>query len=286
MNDREMFELLGTPAQQDIAEAALERCDFPFRVLAPKLKADTGREAIPIEWADLSRWARSSAQVAMVDGDLEHPDHPHHHVPEIATDLELRQPTAVPEVFTHSHAHVHVEADGDRAHGIAYRERTLGLAWYSGKVSLDLSLERTPELAIEVLLAEGAHMVDFFYMTDADREAVFDAFHATDAEHGHGWFEETGNHNYWAMVGEAFMAGFIKAFAPSVPVTLGGFEHAPLEHTPRRIREQLLGGGPVFATKTGRTFHDAHRGVKRSRTWPGRRIAMADGLAPCGVCRP
>lgn len=52
-----MFELQGTPAQQELVRRALSRCTFPFERLAPKLKTSTGRDRLPVEWADLSRYA-------------------------------------------------------------------------------------------------------------------------------------------------------------------------------------------------------------------------------------
>lgn len=167
--------------QRSIIGSALSRCDFPFERLAPELRSEVGRDAIPVEFADLSRY---SAQV---------------------------------EAEGHSHADdAHIlagEFDGRRA--------ALGLAWYSGKVSIEARLVDDPDLAVEVFLAEGAHMVDFFYVTDDQREHIFDAYHdGTKTPHEHGWFEETGNHDYWSWVGESFMAGFTRAYAPAVPIRL------------------------------------------------------------------
>lgn len=44
----------GTVDQQDLVRAALGRCDFPWDWLRVGLTTDTGRERIPVEWADLS----------------------------------------------------------------------------------------------------------------------------------------------------------------------------------------------------------------------------------------
>jgi len=127
------FELAGTPAQNAVAQAALARCTFPFDVLSV--------DRIPVEWADLSRYAATVAEGKASGG----------------------------------HAHVH--ENGDTGHPVEARERVLGLAWYSGRVTLDTSLETDPTLAGEVLLSEGAHMLDFFWMTDRRRMVIYNALH-------------------------------------------------------------------------------------------------------------
>lgn len=41
-----------------------------------------------------------------------------------------------------------------------------------------------------------------------------------------------------------------------------------------------------FATKRGKTCHDAHRGIAVGRTFATRASAVDAGLGPCGVCKP
>jgi hypothetical protein len=81
---------------------------------------------VPVEWENLSRYYSSDAKQITEDN------------------------------------HVHL-ANGDVGHPIEARARVLGLAWYSGKISLDLYCEPRPDLAHEVFLSEGAHMLDFFW---------------------------------------------------------------------------------------------------------------------------
>jgi hypothetical protein len=195
-----IFTLSGTAAQQALVSSALAACDFPFERLVDKLQAQTGRTTIPVEWADLSRYAATVSEAAAKGG----------------------------------HAHVH--EDGDTAHPIEYRQRVLGLAWYSGKVSMDVSLEANPDLAREVFLSEGAHMVDFFYMTDEERGALIKHWDPTD-DPNVDWFD-AGPYETW--MGEAFMGLFVRAFAPSVPVTLTQFTHEVTGELVQSTRRLLL----------------------------------------------
>jgi hypothetical protein len=248
-----IFELQGTPVQNAIVEDALRRCSFPFELLAPKLKADTGRNQIPVEWADLSRYAA-----------------------QIATAKE-----------SGGHAHIH-EGD-DTGHPIEARERVLGLAWYSGKVSIEQALVSQPELAKEVFLSEGAHMVDFFLMSDEQRRLIFNALHGSEADvadHGNDWFDK-GPYSSWA--GEAFMGLFVKAFS-DVQMTMP-FEHPVTDYTIERAREVLLPApdvptSPVYGSKRGRTYHDEHKGIARDIEWESAAEAEAAGRRACRVCRP
>jgi len=244
-----MWEVRGTPAQNSIVEAALAACDFPFQRLLPKLQAEKNKSTIPVEWADLTAYGAQLAEAAAVG----------------------------------RHEHIHKGDDlGHQVHHPQNRAQVLGLAWYSGKVSLDLSLEAEPLLAQEVFLAEGAHMVDFFYMADEHRAYISAALHDfNDDEHGHGWFD-VGSYREW--VGESFMSVFIRSFAPSIPVTIP-FVHMAAGDDARLIRSALL-GPKVFAVPFGKVFHDSHRLRFPARWFVSRDEAVRQGLRPCGVCRP
>lgn len=245
-----MWDLQGTESQRRVAAAGLARCSFPWESLREGL-AKVGRSAIPVEWADLSRYASALA----------------------------------------AGKHHHVHEGEDVGHPIEARGRVLGLAWYSGKVSLDLSLEHSPPLAHEVLLAEGAHMVDFFRMTPRDREQLYLILHEGDATpHDHGWFEETGNHDYWSWVGEAWMAMFCLAYSDVTP-TLTGFVHQARPEMVPAVRALLTPNPeakaePYFAMVRSSVFHDDHRKVAREIEFSTYQDALASGRRPCGVCKP
>lgn len=248
-----MFDFQGTDNQRRIATEGLARCDFRWPLLATGL-AGVGRTAIPVEWADLSRWGTEPASSSPYEASVE------------------------------GAGHDHVHEGGDTAHPLEVRQRVLGLAWYSGRISLDLGLEADPALAAEVLLAEGAHMVDFFYMSPAQREGLYDiAHHGDTTEHDHGWFEETGNTDYWSWVGEAWMALFCLAYSDVVP-TLTGFVHQADVAMVPAVRELLR--GPYFATNGSRVFHDRHKGRRVDVEWATYAEAVASGRRACGVCRP
>lgn len=299
----DIFNLLGTPAQNAIILDALQKTDFPWEKLESKLQATKGKSKIPVEWADLTAYGAKAATVETPRSSESHDDHDHdaHDHPEEKEESEI--------------GHFHVEEGEDLAHGIAFRERTLGLAWYSGKVTMDISLESDPLLAKEVFLSEGAHMIDFFFMTDQQRTDIFNAFHGSKTKapaHGHAWFD-VGGYNTW--VGEAFMGGFVKAYSP-FPVTIP-FVHPPTAYTTKRIREILTPApvapaptssptptvkkvptpksapkepvektGPITSTNKSRVFHQGHRGYEGWIVYPTREAAIKARKVPCQVCKP
>jgi hypothetical protein len=246
-----VWQLQGSPNQQAIVAAALDRCTFPFDVMLPELHSEMGKTAIPVDWADLSRYAGTLAAQRKGGG------------------------------------HGHVHEDGDTADPIEVRHRVLGLAWYSGKVTLDLSMERDPTLAGEVFLSEGAHMLDFFWFTNDHRVAVWNALHAraehittdalvqdgTDLGHSHGWFDVGG---YRSWIGEAWMGLFTLAYS-DFPVTIP-FDHPPTRTAVEAIRSALT---PYFSSWTG-TLHDSHRGIAPAAF----HVTPPDGARRCGVCKP
>ncbi len=224
----DVFELHGTPPQVSLVEAALDRFSFPWRILLPGLARRVGRQRIPIEWMDCQVYA---AQAAAAEGGESHEDggvtvHDHAVLP---NDQPLEHP--------------HITVGGDTAHPITRiiegRRRILGLAFYSGRIGLDFSLQDNAELTAEVLGSEGAHMIDFFvmhYQPDLYR-AVFNALHpGTDQDapgpvpeegavhHGHGWFDAG---SYYSWGGEAFMGPVVSTYS-DIPVTIE-FVHPPTE---------------------------------------------------------
>lgn len=260
MSDYGIFDIQGTDPQKTITKAILERSTFPFSLLCPGLQAQTGRTSIPIDWQNCDAIAARPRKAGVDDG--------------------------------HTHDHGHAGQVG--FHPIERRERILGLAWYSGRVTLDLSLESDPELAGEVFMSEGAHMADFFYMTDDMRRQVYNIFHTTDQHipegtaiddsvdygHGHGWFDVGG---YYSWVGEAFMGIFTVTFS-DFPVTIN-FDHPVPPDAEPKLRSALLPQS-YFGTKKGWTFHDSHKGVRQDLHWPTRSAAIDAGRQPCRTCKP
>lgn len=254
-----VFDLVGDDEQNTIIKQAIAEQDYPWERLD---LSSVGREAIPVEWADLSRYTQ---------------------------ELEAAE---------RSGAHLHFHKDGDTAHPIAGelegRRRVLGLAWYSGKVTIEQSLKAQPLLAREVFHSEGAHMADFFdpAITPEVRRQIF-AFYHPDmtpeeiaAHTEHGWFEETGNNDYWSWVGESFMEGFIYAFTPLRPPSTR-FDHPTTEEIGQQIRELLLPATPpMFGAARSSVFHDSHRGITAAVTFPSYAAAVDAGRRPCRVCRP
>lgn len=207
--------------------------------------------AIPVEWQDLSRYASTTAEKSLERG------------------------------------HEHIHENGDIGHPIEARNQVLGLAWYSGRVTLDRSLILDPELAGEVLLSEGAHMLDFFWFEDAQRIAVWNALHP-DAEDlpldspvedgvilggSEGWFD-VGPYRSW--VGEAWMGLFTRAYS-DFDVTIP-FDRPPTDEAVSHLRKSLT---PYFTTTSG-VVHDQHRGL----TPVQHLLEIPTDARRCKICKP
>ena len=250
----------GSMDQRLWMEEAIRRTTFPFELLRPGLVAQVGRDYIPVLFSDLTRYQAAD------DGGS-----------------------------AHQHEHPHDHATGDEAHPITRmldgRKRVLGLAWYSGKVEVERTCPK--DLAMEVFLAEAAHMVDFFYMTPEQREKIYDIYHGGHAEtHDHGWFEETGNNDYWSWVGESFMYGFTAAFS-DVPYSGDNFHHPTTPSIARQIRLTLQPQDAYEAVRNPRSTI-----VHKTGSWHEKQIkdihevryetkdgALSAGMRLCKTCR-
>lgn len=311
------WSLRGTAQQNAIIQQALDRCDFPFETFGED-------RTIPVEWADLSRY---SAAPVGGDSPLEAHAAPgasadHDHDGEfdvLAISAELAEELGFPAEEERPRAH----GDDDHHEGAA-RERVLGLAWYSGRVTLEQTLVAQPTLAMEVFLSEGAHMVDFFGMTDDHRVGVWNAVHpphqhlapgtniadGMDLGHGHSWFDVGG---YYSWVGEAFMGLFVRAFS-NIPVTIN-FNHAATTEASAKVRDIFLPAvedipepepeptpptpepvpepvpepepGPYFGITGSSVYHDSHRGIRRDVEFTSKEHAeRAWNRRPCKTCKP
>lgn len=272
-----VFHLQGTATQNAKVKAAIDRTLFPWHFLSYGLYRKTRKRYIPVEWADLSTFGTTPAAMGVNEelvGEV---------LREHGTDKHLSQPF----------------------HVIQYRERVLGLAWYSGKITLEKTLENdpNPDLAAEVFASEVAHMADFFYMANSQRQRVYEAYHGGPTnDHGHAWFDKGA---YADFVGESFMEGFVKAYS-DIPVTITGFTHPTTANVVAEINDALgpktdplvpsptievppgfqHNSGLWFTTFGSSRFHRNHRGLRENIVWPTREQAAATGRIPCRICNP
>lgn len=253
-----------TPEQHACITDALNRTKFDWNLMAPGLLTEVGKTAIPVEFIDCARFAQSNDE----------PKGARLHKSDDEFDL------------------VAGEIDGRRA--------ALGLAWYSGKVSIEQSLlPGNYELAIEVFLAEGAHMIDFFYMSDDQRTAIKDVYAkaSPDPDGVDDWFEENGEQDYWSWIGESFMSGFTMAYGEGIVTALESRQpwvHRTTPEIAAQIRS-ILGGytrdtaHEAFGFKRGKVYHK-HDHYKSDRsaatvTWSTEAEAIAAGRKLCRWCR-
>ena len=198
-----VWNVSGTASQQQLVNEAIAACDFPFDLLLPGLQAQTGKTQIPVVWRDLSAYGY------------------------------VRNETL--------HTHLHDNEDGT-GHIVSPpgRQFVAGLAWSNGKIEIDPRCEQIDggQLAREVFLAEAAHAVDFFYLTEPMRQAIWASLHGgTVTPHpGHDWFEPAA---YGDQIGEAWMAGFVHAFSDYVPWQ-GAWSHKFTVEQARALRPFIL----------------------------------------------
>ena len=184
------------------------------------------------------------------------------------------------------------------------RARVLGLFYLPPytKVVLDRSL--TGELAREVFLAEGAHAVDYHYLSAEDRRAFVNSLHTQQLPagttvvdglafqldgHTCSWFD-VGPYGVWN--GEALMEAFIEATS-DVPVTIN-LSHdvgAPSRAVVREILGLTSPAAPephrvYLGMKRSKVVHDAHDGIAPVDWFDSLTAAQDAGLRACRVCRP
>ncbi len=211
-----VFDLISnTQEQRSILEPALTACTFDFTQILPGLMDRTGRDRIPVTWRALNVNAR-----VYTDHDLGHTHHGEYD----------------PLVRT---------IDG--------RRMTLGLFWYNGRIEIEASLVDRPALAAEVLLAEGAHAVDRFFLSPDQRRKIWAVWHPGeqtpehDAEHGwaepfeswSGEMDQPGEAEvgYFESGLEAFMSAFTVAFSEIEPTGDESFAHRTDPAQAAKIRE-------------------------------------------------
>lgn len=260
---------------------AIAKCTFPFDDLLPGIQRETGgRTFVPIEWRDLSRF---SAEPVLAAREQEEHNHVHD-----------KDGTAHP---------IEREIDGrKRVLGLAYYPPTLKVVVHSG-----LANDRDRDLAIEVLLAEFAHIVDFVYLTNEHRRAIVNILHRDQLPEGYvvrdgvalgldghvcSWFD-VGAYRDW--VGEAFMEGFIEAFS-NMHATLT-LRHPVNADQANAIRWAILGPEKLpevifVGTASGKAFHRPKcpfirpSWVVTASGWTSVEHAVSTGRRPCRVCRP
>lgn len=259
-----LWNLLGTDAQNALVQQAIDCCDFDFDKCLPSLTRE-GRSSVQVEWADLSRYRNRMA------GDRhEHEDGVHP---------------------------IEREVEG--------RMQVLGLFYLPPhtKIVLDLSLERLPELAREVFLAEAAHCVDYHFMTREHRRLFVNSVHREQlppgadtadgvafALDGHtcSWFD-VNSYDWW--VGESLMAAFVR-FTSDVPVSIE-LNH-PIGPEDRTVFREFLGivdspptAHRVYRARTSsNVVHDQHAWLKPAQWFDSLAAAQAAGLRACRICRP
>lgn len=204
-----VFYTSGTPEQIDLANSALEACDFDFDLLRPSLVRE-GRTTIRVEWSDLSRYNHSAATHDHAEG-----------AHTITREVDGRQ-RVLGLFYLPPHTRVVLDRSLEQHPDLA---REVFLAEAAHAVDYHYMTPAHRRAVVNLLhkddLAEGAD--------------VFDG--ATFKLDGHecSWFD-VGAYADW--VGEAFMETFIEAFAPSVPVTIE-LNHPTSPQVAQSVRDLL-----------------------------------------------
>lgn len=170
----------------------------------------------------------------------------------------------------------------------------------SGRIFLDVRLEKYPEVAAATLGAEIAHAVDYFLpMTDDMRNELLRLWNKP----GTTWWEVRDyGAEYYTLGGEAFMHEFVQAYSDIPFGDKSSFSHdAGVEPADvRRIlgieRTDYVPPAPpppppppkVEVAVYGRSkiYHKPDRSVHPTYTTSPRLVTSTTGLRPCKVCKP
>jgi hypothetical protein len=242
--------------QADVLVPAIDAGSFPWSKLVPGILRDVGRDHIPTQLSDLSRYGARAARAA--------------------------------EEHSHDHSHDH-----DEVHVLEARGRVLGLFWTDYRIECDVSLRDDPTLLAEVLWSEVAHAIDQAMLSDAQRFEIINALHPEGPDE-HTWWEKLDyGGEYTTLIGESAMEIIVRAYTP-LKATIN-LHHEVTPHvidvarrilTPELVEPAAPAVASFFGLRRSEIVHDAHEGIERQVEWPTLADALTAGRRPCRVCRP
>ena len=133
--------------------------------------------------------------------------------------------------------HGHIENGNERGHLLGRpvssgaRQAALGLFWLptpeypAGRIEVGIEAMADPPLAVEVLIAEAAHAIDYGALTGKQRAEINRLFEPIGHQHAlddrkeispDEWFEGH-DADYWSWPGERWMSLCMAAYAPDLP---------------------------------------------------------------------
>ncbi len=244
-----VFELAGDEYEQALLVEALRRGDFPWQRIASGIIRQFGRNYVPVKLSDLSRYAAS----VRVYRDDDH-GHDHHH---------------------------------EDYHVLEARHRVLGLYWLDGRIEVEQSLRDEPELLAEVLWSEGAHLIDYAFLTEEQRVQIGLILHGGVSDHHTWWERQDYSGEYRSLLGEAFMAVVCQAYTDIEPTIM--LEHPASDEVGAQVRRLLtpdLAEPQFVGCRFSKVYHraGAHRYSCSYAKWFTKQEAVAAGRRPCKRC--
>jgi hypothetical protein len=199
---KEVFDLRGTTAQQQIAKEALDAIKFPFeRITFPRGRAIIG-------WANLNGQTLATEHAQLDEGIS----------PQNLTSERMHSSANRDARHHEDGEHPAKDTDTEPLEGeVDGRKYVLGVFYPStGNIYVDNALINYPNLAKTTISAEVAHGVDeFLPLTDEQRQQIMAiAHHGDTTEHGHTWWEKVDyGSEYYTLLGETFMILFTYAYS-------------------------------------------------------------------------
>ncbi len=229
---------------------ALARGDFPWDQIVSGLIRQFGRNYVPAKLSDLSRYGRELRVFRSDDGG-------------------------------HEHSH------SDGYHILEARHRVLGLYWLDGRIEVEQSLRDEPDLLAEVFWSEGAHLIDYAFLTDEQRTEIGRILHGGGSDDHPWWEKEDYGREYRSLLGEAFMAVICQAYTDIEPTIM--LEHAVNDDVGLHVRRFLtpdLAGLQFVGCRWSKVYHraGAHRYSCGYAKWHTASEAVAAGRRPCRRC--
>jgi hypothetical protein len=238
--------------QADVFVPAINVGSFPWRKLIHGIGRDVGRDYIPTQLSDLSRYG---ARAAGED--------------------------------SHDHGHDHGEV-----HILESRGRVLGLFWTDYRIECDQSLRgdllaevlwsEAAHAIDQAMLTDPQRdeIVAALHPEGPDEHPPW--WERSDYSKEYGTLP---GETFMEIVVEAYtpLRATINLHHEVTPHVI---DVARRILTPELVEPSAPTAAPFFGLRRSKVLHDAHEGIERQVEWPTLADAVAAGRRPCRVCRP
>jgi hypothetical protein len=240
--------------QADVLVPAIDAGSFPWSKLAPGILRDVGRDHIPTQLSDLSRYGARAASAAG-----EH---------------------------SHDHDEVHVLEARGRVLGLFWTDYRIEIDYFvvdEPDLAAEVLWSEAAHAIDQAMLtdAQRAEIVAALHPEGPDEHTWWER---PGEDYGAA---------YNRLIGESAMEIVVRAYTPLKAtinlhheVTPHVIDVARRILTPELVEPAAPAVALFFGLRRSKVVHDAHEGIERQVEWPTYAAAVAAGRRPCRVCKP